>query len=538
MTSNAPVELPGWRADQKLPPDFDYLEKMVAAARSASGKDVLLCWQSEDGKYSLSVREEVTKDKKSKALMWKLVLERPPASDKESGAASDLWTIQTLDLNILRKRIVYTINSISARKIGIEPVIADLEWVSNLIKPPTSKSISGKDPIDGTIHPQAVTMSRSFFAHISAYGGKLNALTKQPQLQVTCSDFGEVRETRPDSVETQVIHRWRAATGSWSLSARASGAKVELYLVPSTEQFLFLRGADEHRLKMRLLLDEENGKEYWTIDGVPIDAEEVRLLARTCFQDLIRASKKFEDQTNTGSWQFALDMHSLPGAHFQQMLSEKQNLAQKIVSQQEEIQGRIARDLHDAVISDVTALKRGLAGDAKFSKDEIMQSLDQITARLREICYELSPSDLNDWGLKTTLEALVEQVAKRTEAECSFYCHADMPKLEPSVELHIFRVMQECLNNSANHSGAKHITLTVDYEDGELILTVRDDGKGFDPIEVGARHATKNGGIGMSSMRERTELIRCFYKAEVSINSEPKTGTTTALKLKLGGRKS
>lgn len=521
MTSDVPVAVPGWNS-QNSPPDLAYLEKMVTLAGEEAGKHVALSWENEDGKYSLSVKRN------KNGLLWKLDLQK---NDKPT---ADLWTIQTADLNILWKRIVYTVNSVSARKTGKEPVIADMEWVSNLIKTPKTKHVSGKDPADGSIHPKARELSRAFYTHIAAYAGKLNAITKQPSLQVTSTDFGEVREAKPDSAETLSVHRWRAATGSWSLSARALGARLELYLVPSTEQFLFLRGADEHRLKMRIALCEEAGEQFWAIDGVPVDADEVRLLARTCFQDLVRATKKFNEQTSTGSWQFALDMHSLPGAHFQQMLIEKQNLAQKIVSQQEEIQGRIARDLHDAVISDVTALKRGLAGDAKLSKDEIMQSLDHITARLREICYELSPSDLHDWGLKTTLEALVEQVARRTEAQCAFYCNTEMPKLEPSVELHIFRIVQECLNNSAKHSAANHVTLTVDYDDTELIFTVRDDGKGFDPAEVGARHATRDGGIGMSSMRERTELIRAFYKADVAIKSEPRGGTTTALKINLG----
>jgi signal transduction histidine kinase len=520
MTSNV-SNVPGWKSE-RVPPDHTYLKKMVACTSDAAGKEVSLTWENEDGKYCLSVKQD------KKGLSWRLDLQK---ADKP---AAELWTIQTTDLNILSKRIIYTVNSVSARKTGREPVIADLEWVGNLIKPHKVNAASGKDPEDGSIHPKAQELSRAFYAHIAAYAGKMNALTKQPSLQVTSTDFGEVRETKPDSADTVSIHRWRAATGSWSLSARAQGARLELYLVPSTEQFLFLRGADEHRLKMRIALCEAAGQEYWAIDGVPVDTDEVRLLARTCFQDLVRATKKFNEQTTTGNWQFALDMHSLPGAHFQQMLIEKQNLAQKIVSQQEEIQGRIARDLHDAVISDVTALKRGLAGDAKLSKDEIMESLDHITARLREICYELSPSDLSDWGLTTTLEALVEQVSRRTQAECAFYCNAEMPKLEPSVELHIFRIVQECLNNSAKHSAANHVTLTVDYEDSELIFTVRDDGKGFDPAEVGARHATAAGGIGMSSMRERTELIRIFYKADISIKSEPRGGTTSALKIRLG----
>lgn len=526
MTSNVPVEVPGWRSDQTLPPDLSYLGKMVTAAQQAPGKDVVLAWKSDDGHFRLSVRED------KKKLLWKLALAKAAAPGQE-GSEAEIWTIETADLSILGKRIIYTVNSVAARRTGREPVIPDIEWVSRLIQPKTTRAVSGKAPVDGALHKKAQELSRLFYQHITSYAGKLNALTKQPSLQVTCSDFGQVREAKPDSSETIAIHRWRAATSSWSLAARSSGAMLELYLVPSTEQFLFLRGADDHRLKMRLLLCEDERGEYWAIDGVPVDDDEFRLLARTCFQDLIRATKKFDDQSNTSTWQFALDMHSLPGQHFQQMLSEKQNLAQKIVSQQEDIQGRIARDLHDAVISDVTALKRGLAGDEKLSKDEIMKSLDHITARLREICYELSPSDLSDWGLSTTLKALVEQVSRRTTAECAAYCDIEMPPLEPSVELHVFRIMQECLNNSANHSQAEHITLTIDFENSELIFTVRDDGKGFDPIEVGARHATKEGGIGMSSMRERTELIRCFYKADLSVKSESKTGTTMALKIKL-----
>ncbi|HEX4818070.1 MAG TPA: ATP-binding protein, partial [Nonomuraea sp.] len=122
----------------------------------------------------------------------------------------------------------------------------------------------------------------------------------------------------------------------------------------------------------------------------------------------------------------------------------------------------------------------------------------EALAELRAAIFELRPADLAGDGLAASLRKHVRLLDRLHPSLVSFEC-AELPPLDPAVEVAVLRVAQEALHNALRHSGAGRVRVRLAYEDGKLALTVRDDGGGFEP--AGSR------GLGLVSMRDRAESV-------------------------------
>ena len=333
-----------------------------------------------------------------------------------------------------------------------------------------------------------------------------------------------------ETTESISYRRWRASTSSWSLTGRTRGGTIEIYLVPAPD-VMMLSGAEAPiRMKLRLDLRKIGGHFLWTCDGLPVSAEELRVLLRFAFRDLVSSTQDQAQPSQTGALIGSLDDAKLARS-LEQLLAERENLAQKVVIQQEEIQKRIARDLHDAVISDVMAIKRNLASGKAMPRD-ISEALDLVVQKLREICYDLSPRDLSDWGLSTVVEDMLEQMAQRTGADCSLNCDIDVPVMPSAVQLHIYRIIQESLNNAEKYARPSKVIVTMEMNGSQLAVLIADNGQGFD-LNESDKPSSRSGGYGMGSLRERADLIRCFYPARLDLQSAPGKGTRVRLEIDL-----
>lgn len=217
----------------------------------------------------------------------------------------------------------------------------------------------------------------------------------------------------------------------------------------------------------------------------------------------------------------------------QDLLLEKQNLAYRMVSQQEEMKTRLARDLHDTVIADLMMLKRYLSGDKKLSEEQIIEMVDHVVRQIRDICSDFAPRHLKDWGLKMCLQDLLERMSQRTGISVNLVCDANLPEMPDPVELHIFRIIQEGLNNVEKYSGASRVIVHIERVDERLIrFILMDNGKGFD-AEKPEDRPTNVGGMGMGGMKERADLIRCFYPTTLSVDSQPGGGSRVTLEVRM-----
>ncbi|HEY9679029.1 MAG TPA: ATP-binding protein [Drouetiella sp.] len=324
--------------------------------------------------------------------------------------------------------------------------------------------------------------------------------------------------------------RCRAASSTWSLSMRGSQGRIEFFLVPVLEIFKFSQSETPARLKSVLQMDDSH-EGIWNIDRLPADPDELYYLLRGLFKTLVFASAQGLKEDLVGS----SILENLEGAALRstvrELLLAEQNMAQKIVSQQEEIQNRIARDLHDAVIADIMTLKRQMTSERRISDADLIKGMDDVSQKLREICQDLAPRDLIDWGLKTVIADLLERVEQRTGADCSFECEGDIPELPNPVQLHIYRIVQESLTNVEKYAEASRIMVNIEVSENIAKFIIRDNGKGVDTSESDPRKA-REGGTGQSGNKERAEMIRCYFPARLKFESEPGKGTMTTLEVR------
>ncbi|MFN8132728.1 MAG: sensor histidine kinase [Solirubrobacteraceae bacterium] len=214
-------------------------------------------------------------------------------------------------------------------------------------------------------------------------------------------------------------------------------------------------------------------------------------------------------------------------ASFNRMLerleSERQQAARAVLRAQEQERRRIAQDLHDEVNQALTAILLRLEASEQSAPPDLRAELaetrriaQQAMEELLRLARELRPTALDDHGLLPALRSQVRDFAERTGIGADFKRRGAVPHLSSEQQLVIYRVTQESLSNVAQHSRAGRVDVELSFV-GRTVLQVRDDGIGLP--------ARRNGGLGLSGMRERALLAG----GRLSIHSERGSGTTVTL---------
>ncbi len=174
---------------------------------------------------------------------------------------------------------------------------------------------------------------------------------------------------------------------------------------------------------------------------------------------------------------------------------------------------RIAREIHDGIAQSLafTAMKLDLAKRLLEREPERVRSeLETAKTTLREQIKEvrrsifaLRPIDLERLGFLETVRQYVKDFGEQNDVKTTLELHGE-PKLSPTNEAVMFRILQESLNNIAKHSRAKNASVLLETAGEGVRLTVQDDGVGFDPMALTGR-VTTAGGLGLVQMRERVE---------------------------------
>jgi two-component system CheB/CheR fusion protein len=207
-------------------------------------------------------------------------------------------------------------------------------------------------------------------------------------------------------------------------------------------------------------------------------------------------------------------------------------LAASLMTAQEEERRRVSRELHDQICQQLASLAidiGGLAADPP-RPEHIQSRLKALQARVvkaseetRHIAYELHPSVLDDLGLVASLRSLCREFSKRAGIRVDF-TEAALPASVPRPAAScLYRVAQEGLQNIAKHAHAKHVAVSLTYAKDTLLLSIVDDGAGFD------RTAKGRGGLGLISMEERARLVN----GKLSITAQPGHGARIALEIAL-----
>ena len=204
-------------------------------------------------------------------------------------------------------------------------------------------------------------------------------------------------------------------------------------------------------------------------------------------------------------------------------------LGAQIIEGQERERQRIARDLHDTTVQNLTAMIHKLEfcqqivdADvirAKIEMQLMMNTIRETVEGMREIIYDLRPMSFDDIGFKDTLFRAVEKLQKNTDTKIEFLINGDVCKMTPAYELTILRIIQETINNIKKYAQAEKAEIILTYKESEIVLEIRDNGKGFDINEQ--KLEQQNSGFGISMMKERVYLL----KGQIEICSEKDNGT-------------
>jgi signal transduction histidine kinase len=204
--------------------------------------------------------------------------------------------------------------------------------------------------------------------------------------------------------------------------------------------------------------------------------------------------------------------------------SELEALSARLVDAQETERRSISRELHDevgqslgALLVEVGRLEATMPAGATQFKDHVdkIKSVAETTVEtVRNIALLLRPSMLDDLGLVAALEWQGREVSRRSETEVEIQSVGVSETIPDEYKICIYRLVQEALNNAASHSAAKNAKVTVEQKTNIILVTVSDDGRGFDPQRVR--------GLGLLGMEERVKRLG----GKLTIDSKPGSGTT------------
>jgi signal transduction histidine kinase len=191
---------------------------------------------------------------------------------------------------------------------------------------------------------------------------------------------------------------------------------------------------------------------------------------------------------------------------------ELRRLSSRLLTLQDEERRRVARELHDGLGQELSAAKMiidGISSDLSpeskdRAADQASQLLDQVIQQVRSISHLLHPPLLDEVGLSSALRWYVDGLAERSGLKTSLDCQpTDFPRLAPEMETAVFRIIQEALTNIFRHSEARQASVSIRKKGPQVIIAVRDDGKGISDRIAEFRPGSL--GIGLGGMRQRAK---------------------------------
>jgi two-component system sensor histidine kinase UhpB len=206
---------------------------------------------------------------------------------------------------------------------------------------------------------------------------------------------------------------------------------------------------------------------------------------------------------------------------------ERRDSAARVLTAQEAERLRIARELHDEIGQTLTAVALRAEHRAQRSGEEhpefaeLAATVQQSLADVRRVSLELRPPALDELGLVNGLISLCARVEQESGMHVRRELEGPRLDLSPDVELAVYRIAQEALTNAMRHSEASEVDVSLARSDDELVLSVRDNGRGF-PEDM-------SDGGGLTGMRERAMLVN----ASLELDSSPGAGVTVMLRLPL-----
>ena len=230
------------------------------------------------------------------------------------------------------------------------------------------------------------------------------------------------------------------------------------------------------------------------------------------------------------------EVERLTKESFEEKMLQQKVLSRQIIENQENEQNRIAKDIHDGIGQMLTGLKYLLESveleDPEKAKEKI-EKLKLLTGNIikgvRTATFNLTPPELKDYGIVPALTELTQELEKLTDKHIVLFNKTDFnQRLDSLVEINLYRITQEAINNAIKYADSTHIIVTISHSEKILSIIVDDNGKGFDKSKLKPK-PDKDGGMGLTFMQERINYIN----GRLFINSSPNEGTRVTLNVPL-----
>ncbi|WP_231567354.1 sensor histidine kinase [Lacinutrix sp. Hel_I_90] len=202
-------------------------------------------------------------------------------------------------------------------------------------------------------------------------------------------------------------------------------------------------------------------------------------------------------------------------------ITHQQKILQTAIAIQERERKRIAQDLHDAISSklniislctNVLLIDKTINDKQKTALEQILNITTGTLESARKIAHDLLPPILNEFGLKAALQELFEDCSKHTKIAIEDDIEA-LTRLSKNNQLHVFRIVQELINNSVRHGKANELVVYMEQNETGFVLRYQDNGKGFDVDKING-----NSGIGLQNIKSRIKILNGTLKIESTPN--------------------
>lgn len=231
-----------------------------------------------------------------------------------------------------------------------------------------------------------------------------------------------------------------------------------------------------------------------------------------------------------GIWLFYRQRQKLKNNEIRALQTQQEVLKlEALIDGEEKERNRLAQDLHDGINGDLAVIKYKISSiePNKFSKkekifyDDALGMLDNAVEQVRRISHNLAPPSLHNFDLVEAIQQFCSKQNASNSVHISFQYFGNRLVLKKENETAIYRIIQELLNNIIKHANASEALVQLNNHEDKLMITVEDNGQGFDPKSL-------DKGIGLQNIKSRVN----FLKATLDINSSKK-GTTFSIEIDL-----
>lgn len=268
---------------------------------------------------------------------------------------------------------------------------------------------------------------------------------------------------------------------------------------------------EKHKGELELLIEELSERRH-------VIEEDIKLIREALGEEISEYDELLLDEDN--------------GKNFEEVYGLQ------ILESQEAERKRIARDLHDSIVQVLTNLVHKCeicmkivdmdTIRAKLELEIMSKTLRDAIGEMRNIIYDLRPMSFDDLGLDITLERAIKSIDAETEMNVSLNIEGEKRELPGIVQLTIFRIIQECANNSIKYSKGGKLNIKVSYEEKSVVLEISDNGVGFEyEKENDKNDRGEHTGFGLNMMKERVALLSGHIDIETAIGK----GTVTRVNI-------